>query len=234
MKKNLIYIALLICIMGGVVQFVLYLIHFNGGLSNTQEDWGVFSSIFNIIIAGINVCIFYSLTIKIERNANSRYVKDKIYSAQNGITQIRFQKYSSVCSIIYQIRNNLFKSDLNVNDLNELRYTLINEIDSSQFFVNDDGESFLHFQIMNICSLIDKVQKSNNYNENQVRELKEDFLKQTFNFIQMMEFYIIGQQVRDNDTVSYMDKIGSGQIDSSISFINKLSYKINEMIKDSN
>ena len=49
-----------------------------------------------------------------------------------------------------------------------------------------------------------------------------------------MEFYIIGQQVRDNDTVSYMDKIGSGQIDSSISFINKLSYKINEMIKDSN
>ena len=92
----------------------------------------------------------------------------------------------------------------------------------------------MHFQIMNICSLIDKVQKSNNYNENQVRELKEDFLKQTFNFIQMMEFYIIGQQVRDNDTVSYMDKIGSGQIDSSISFINKLSYKINEIIKDSN
>ena len=50
----------------------------------------------------------------------------------------------------------------------------------------------------------------------------------------MMEFYIIGQQVRDNDTVSYMDKIGSGQIDSSISFINKLSYKINEIIAEIN
>jgi hypothetical protein len=66
-KRTLLLLSCVLIAVFTVVPIVFYLLQFQGGLSNKQEDWGAFADYLNVFISILNIVFIALLTYSIYR-----------------------------------------------------------------------------------------------------------------------------------------------------------------------
>lgn len=224
MKKVFVYICCFIFIIFEIAFLFIYFRTFSGTISQDTEDWVLFSQIANglviTILTIINIAVFYKISISLD-------VKGKLFEAQSIITQMRVKQYEYLKSLIKNIQVQLIKGHIDKCDIEELKKGLM-EMDNSFLYKNDkvNDPVFFKYLIEQIC---------NDYKTKDNYQVQEKNIERAYNnlssFLQLFEFYIIQQMMRDMELKKYIDK-NKGNIDSTIACFHQMEQDFLEKMKD--
>lgn len=217
MKKIVVYICCGLFCAFEIVLLVMYFKTFNGTISPNTEDWALFCQLTNGLVMAfltiINIAVFYKISILLD-------VKGKLFEAQSIITQIRVKQYEYLRNLIKNIQVQLIRKNLNTLDIEELKKGLM-EMDNSYLYKNDNMKDPIFFH-----SLINKICNDYKIVNNQVivGDSKNAYINLSF-FLQVFEFYIIQQMIRDKEQKKYIEK-NKGFIDSTIVCFHEMEQEI--------
>ncbi len=209
MTKNRLLFILIFNLLVASIIVGCYFYIFSGGLSHSTEDWTIASQIINgFIITALtctNIWIFFKLTLSIEDKNEERIIKSKVFEVQSIITQMRIKKYERINDIINERKVELVKMIFNQSNYETLKKELMS-IDDSFLFKGGNLEMgcYLH---PSIETLLEEIRILNTKSHS-TQNLKDEDIIPLFdslnNFINIMELYIIGQMVTDNDIANYI------------------------------
>lgn len=210
-KYACIMISTLVLVEVGIL--ICYFVTFGGHISKNVNDWNLFYQITNGLIIAvltvINIAVFYKISVTLD-------VKGKLFEAQSIITQMRVKQYENIRELIKKIQVQVIRNNVNLSDVEELKKALM-EMDNSFLYKNDNLEDSIFFKpsIKKICDAFENPTS---------QERTYDLLSE---FIQMFEFYIIQQLVRDKDIKEYIDE-NRGFIDSTLICLHQIEKEGNK------
>lgn len=125
MKTLILAFILILILMIGLIT--LYFIQFNGGLSDTQTDWGTFGDYLSGIFAVFNLGVVVLLTVFVSNNEDKRIEQARIEQQLRNEQELKFQKERSERELEFQRK--LLLSQLRYNDF-QIFETELNKIKS--------------------------------------------------------------------------------------------------------
>lgn len=241
MNNKVKLITALIFIVGlEIIVTYIYFTTFNGDVSSDTDKWELFLQLFNgliiSILTAINIYIFNKISLNIDNNNNQRTIKAQLFEVQRTITNMRIKQYEEIRAIVSEIKIDLFTYHV-INERNiEIFYKKIKEMSESFLFKKDLNEkSYVFYMGENIIKEIEhqkEIAIQQDINNNfQIKDFQKihDLLT---DYIETLEFYILGQMLADDEINEYINKKGRF-IDTTISCINKFATELDEISKSS-
>ena len=227
---KILQIVCVLCIIANCIVFLCYHTVFNGRISNDLNDWNLFVLMFNgiitVILTVVNINVAIRINSTIENSNDERHARGLIFEAQSILSKMRFDDYKRIQKLINDIKVSLYRHDIPIEQVELLKKELMG-LDfsflykSQQFkqepFLRPITEALVN-RLLNVLSQI-KVKKK--IDESEIEKLQNDLSS----FLNMMEFYIISQLVRDNVVQNYICE-HENEMDCTISCIQELAKEV--------
>ena len=169
-----------------VIMIVFYIIHFNGGVSKNNSDWGFFGEYFGGIITPIltalNIYIFYKLTRTISEIDKQNVEKQLIHSTckeyQSKINDLvlEFLKTS------YEVKREEAKIEIAKERLSQTSYLVDSFVFEIDIFISENNKPKINDSKENLMKSINTLKESNLEDKN----LTHDFLVKKSEFINLI------------------------------------------------
>ena len=127
-----IVLAIIFCII-----LVAYCIKFSGCISNKVDDWNLFISICNLgfsaLLTGLNVWVFYKLTLLLANNESKQFVENKISRTENALMELRISDYKELRQEATNLKLAVYSKEDFKRELNVFMKTLYSMYSSLLF-----------------------------------------------------------------------------------------------------
>ena len=231
--KTLLIIITCITIVIELIFLSLYFYQFHGNLSTETSDWALSYQLVNgglvMIISLLNIYVFYRMTSIVEERNENRNIRAQLSSVQSSLFELRKERYDRVSNLCVSILYDLKTGDYNIHSSEELLKEIV-LVDASKLFDNDNNESFLHNLGKDLMENL-KNYKKNAESHTILPETSNSLSDALKNYLNIMEYYILGQFMRNEALVKYI-QANRVSIDSTListhDFLMEVAKKINQ------
>lgn len=152
---------------------------------------------------------------RIDQNNTIKFNKDIEIQIKTLFFNNRIKMIRDLNESLINLRSHLDKKEFS-NSLEDINKYIINHIVTSRFFRNDDNSEFINIEDPVLININYLIVNFNEIDENTFNDKKVQLFKDTFVLIEKLEFFSVGQLIRDNS---------DGAVLSSIKFIKDIKQK---------
>ena len=146
----------LACFVVLLISFLIllgtYLIVFSDGISNKTDDWILFVSMCNLgfisLLSGLNVWVFYRLTLTIATNENKQFVENKISRTEDALLELRLSEFKQFLQDIVNLKVAIYSEQSYESELRAV-WKDLNSMSTSIVFSSVDSKTSILEPIIN-------------------------------------------------------------------------------------
>lgn len=183
-------------------------------IENLETLFQIINGCIISLLTGVNIFVFYKLTVVTEQKNNNRDIRSKVFEAQSILTQMRLRQYNEIQTIANDIKLRIYSNSLNSKSIIDIIKSL-SLLKDSLLFKNDveAHDTFLYPHIKEICDILEACKDAD-----LTPDIKDKLANAMTNLIKTIEFYIVSQMIRDKEVFAYLN-FNKGHIDSTINCI---------------
>lgn len=168
-----------------------YFTVFSDGISNQTDDWILFVSMCNLgfisLLSGLNVWVFYRLTLKIATNENTQFVENKISRTEDALLELRLSEFKQFLQDTVNLKVAIYSEQSYESELRAV-WKDLNSMSTSIVFSSVDSKTSVLEPIIN--NFHDVFSNRNIQPENLIEQIDKS--------INAVEVLIFTSQLRDD------------------------------------